>query len=403
MHYVKSFAEEPLQASNVESDDKEEGVIKVPPEPPYTAKVRARAKMSFAENCASCHGETGKGDGVKEQFDEKDYPISPRDLTKGIFKGGSEPEQIYRRIIAGMPGSPMPINEFVYGEEAWHLTHFILSMSSEEQRERTEMRKFRILAQKTEQIPEHPDAGAWKDVQGVNLHLMPLWWRDDRPETLSVKALHDGEQLAIRLTWADGSHDHTAIRVQDYTDAAAVEFGLTDDPPFFGMGEKGQFVNLWMWKSDRQADLDTAFQDIETVYPNLATDYYPDIERPANEQPTRHALTVESDPVFITGWGAGNIVSDPTPKSAAEDLAAQGFGTLKARPMPDRQVRAKGVYNAGLYRVVLRRSFKGSGPNSLDFSPGQTVPVAFAVWDGSAGDRDGKKSVTIWQELVIGE
>ena len=27
--------------------------------------------------------------------------------------------------------------------------------------------------------------------------------------------------------------------------------------------------------------------------------------------------------------------------------------------------------------------------------------VAFAVWNGSAGDRDGKKSVTIWQELLL--
>jgi hypothetical protein len=27
--------------------------------------------------------------------------------------------------------------------------------------------------------------------------------------------------------------------------------------------------------------------------------------------------------------------------------------------------------------------------------------VGFAVWNGSAGDRDGKKSVTIWQELVL--
>jgi DMSO reductase family type II enzyme heme b subunit len=33
--------------------------------------------------------------------------------------------------------------------------------------------------------------------------------------------------------------------------------------------------------------------------------------------------------------------------------------------------------------------------------PGSTVPVAFAVWNGSAGDRDGKKSVTIWQDLKL--
>jgi hypothetical protein len=29
--------------------------------------------------------------------------------------------------------------------------------------------------------------------------------------------------------------------------------------------------------------------------------------------------------------------------------------------------------------------------------------VSFAVWNGSAGDRDGKKSVTIWQELLVGQ
>jgi hypothetical protein len=27
--------------------------------------------------------------------------------------------------------------------------------------------------------------------------------------------------------------------------------------------------------------------------------------------------------------------------------------------------------------------------------------VAFAVWDGAAGDRDGLKSVTIWHELAL--
>jgi len=34
-------------------------------------------------------------------------------------------------------------------------------------------------------------------------------------------------------------------------------------------------------------------------------------------------------------------------------------------------------------------------------TPGKRAAVSFAVWNGSAGDRDGKKSVTIWQELVI--
>ena len=37
----------------------------------------------------------------------------------------------------------------------------------------------------------------------------------------------------------------------------------------------------------------------------------------------------------------------------------------------------------------------------ISLEPGDTALVSFAVWDGSAGDRDGKKSVTIWQELYI--
>jgi hypothetical protein len=167
------------------------------------------------------------------------------------------------------------------------------------------------------------------------------------------------------------------------------------------MGAKGQLVNIWMWKSERQAELEMPFHDLEMVYPNLGIDSYPNSKLAPMEQPTRHALTLKSDPTFVTGWGAGNIVSDPTRPSAAEDLIAQGFGTLKARPFADQAVQARGVYGTGTYRVVLRRALVGKGKQAVTLVPGKTVPAAFAVWNGSAGDRDGKKSVTIWQDLVL--
>jgi DMSO reductase family type II enzyme heme b subunit len=59
------------------------------------------------------------------------------------------------------------------------------------------------------------------------------------------------------------------------------------------------------------------------------------------------------------------------------------------------------VYGSNSYRVLLRRSLEGKTKGAVRLTPGTTVPVAFAVWNGSAGDRDGKKSVTIWQELHI--
>ena len=407
VHYIKTFLRMPIkirpdhQPQNI--NDSPAGHIAVPPEVPYTPEARDRALELFKMGCAPCHGATGKGDGTREQIDNDGLPTRPRDLTAGVYKGSFEPAEVYKRILAGLPGTPMPSSPYLYGDEGWHLVHFVREMSSEEQRARMEMRRFRIAAKRIGKLPDHPDDSAWRSAPTVDLHLMPLWWRDTRPEVVSVQALHDGKDIAVQLVWADSTYDHTAVRPQDFRDAAALEFALSADPPFFGMGEgvHGATVNIWMWKGERQADLEPAFQEIDKIYPNIGIDSYPNLQRSPLEQPARNALTLDSDPTFVTGWGAKNIVSDPTRKSSAEDLYAGGFGTLRARPMTDQLVNAVGVYSIGSYRVVLRRSLQGKGENSAALRPGTTWPVSFAVWDGSAGDRDGKKSVTIWQDLYI--
>jgi hypothetical protein len=295
----------------------------------------------------------------------------------------------------------MPMNAYLHGDDGWHLVHYVLSLSSAEQRERVEMKKFRLVARRVNALPEHPDSSIWNETEAVNLHLMPLWWRPERPEEVTVKALHDGREIAMLLGWSDSTYDHTAIRPQDYRDSAAIQFSTSPDPPFFAMGQLGGRVNIWMWKSERQADMEPAFQELDKIYPNIGIDSYPNFLRSPLEQPERHALTLESDPTYVTAWGAGNIVSDPTRKSSVEDLTAEGFGTLRARPPMDQSVDSVGVYSIGSYRVVFRRRLGSQGVDSVSLTPGSVAPVAFAVWNGSAGDRDGKKSVTIWQELII--
>ena len=283
----------------------------------------------------------------------------------------------------------MPQSAYLHGEAAWDLVHFVRSLSSDEQRAKVEMKRFRIVAPRIAALTAHPDSALWRTAPPVDLHLMPLWWRSERPEEITVRALHDGKELALLLSWSDGSP------------AAAVAFSLSEDPPFFAMGQLGGPVNIWMWKAERQADLEPAFQDLEKVYPNIGIDSYPNSLRSALEQPTRNALTLQSDPTFVTAWGAGNIVADPTRKSATEDLVAEGFGTLRARRRGDQNVEAVGVYETGAYRVQLRRRLQGERADGASLSPGSRTAVSFAVWNGSAGDRDGKKSVTIWQELLI--
>jgi mono/diheme cytochrome c family protein len=404
VHYVKGFSKRPLTVRAAHQPDKwgngGAGVIAVPSEPPYDEGARARANELYARGCAPCHGPAARGDGAQKQVDSKGYPTRPRDLTLGVFKGSPDPQSVYRRIVAGLPGSPMPQSGYLQGNDGWHLTHFVRSLSSDEQREKVEMKRFRVVAKRVPAVPGHPDAGTWRESSAVNLHLMPLWWRTDRPEEVTVKAVHDGDNLALLLKWEDTSADETAIRPQDFRDGAAVQFALAANPPFFAMGQPGQAVNIWMWKSERQADLEPAFQDIDNVYPNIGIDSYPNLLKSPLEQPTRRALTLDSDPAYVTAWGAGNIVADPTRRSPAENLRAEGFGTLKAHPRESQTVKANGRYMTGSYVVQFARSLRG-GNGEVRFSPGAPVSVAFAIWNGSAGDRDGKKSVTIWQELVL--
>jgi len=404
VHYVKTFAKRPLKVNANHDADKfgngGAGVIAVPPEPAYDEGAQARAAELFAKGCAPCHGATARGDGAQKQTDSKGYPTRPRDLTLGVFKGSPDSDQVYRHIVAGLPGSPMPQSGYLQGADAWALVHMVRSLSSDAQRAKVEMKKFRIVATRVAAVPTSPDSGVWRETPAVNLHMMPLWWRTDRPEEITVRAVHDGRNLSLLLKWEDGSRDETAIRPQDFRDAGAVEFALTPDPPFFAMGQPNAPVNIWMWKSERQADLQPVFQDIDKQYPNIGIDSYPNLLKSPMEQPTRNALTMQSDPRFVTAWGAGNIVADPTRRSAAEDLTAQGFGTLKAHPREAQKVDATGEYSTGSYRVLFTRTLEGQG-TAIRLAAGDRVPVAFAVWNGSAGDRDGKKSVTIWQELYL--
>jgi hypothetical protein len=202
---------------------------------------------------------------------------------------------------------------------------------------------------------------------------MPLWWRSDRPEQVTVRALHDGKEVAILMVWQDDTNDQTALRPQDFRDAAAIQFSLTANPPFFAMGATGAPVNIWMWKSERQADLDVAYQDVERAYPNIGMDSYPNSMRSAVEQPSRHALTLQSDPTFVTGWGAGNIVSDPQRKSAVEDLAAQDSAHCE-QDRGSNKIDARGVYGQGSYEVMFRRTLTTTGEGAVALRPGSTVP-----------------------------
>jgi len=160
----------------------DERVAEVPPlpslpfDPPdddqaaaYTESVE-RGRAIFhgqVANCAGCHGPAGSGEAELLDFDDwtKEYssrigltptdreamkpmreagalpprPIEPRDLRDGVFRGGGEPETLFRRITEGIAGTPMPgvglVDEAssrgLTDDQVWDLVRYVRSLSEE--------------------------------------------------------------------------------------------------------------------------------------------------------------------------------------------------------------------------------------------------------------------------------
>jgi mono/diheme cytochrome c family protein len=108
--------------------------------PDPTAESIARGQATFTKNCATCHGPQGQGDGpqVKDMKNDNGWPTKPRDLARGVFKGGAEPDRVYARIALGMPGTPMPGSPSLKPDELGDLVNFVLSLSG---RDRTDARQ----------------------------------------------------------------------------------------------------------------------------------------------------------------------------------------------------------------------------------------------------------------------
>lgn len=363
--------------------------VLVPSEPAVTVQELTLGKTMFAKlQCFNCHGETGAGDGpqVASLKDAAGLPIRPRDFNTGLFRGGHTGQDLYLRINNGLPGTPMiPYGEEIMKpEERWALVHYVQSLR------RTDVSVNDLLAPENNvihvlrvgKLPTDPLDAYWDTFDPVRVPLNPLWPEPNQVYAVAVSAVTDGKKLAVLLQWRDELPQNTAIRVQDFQDGAALQFSLTGNYGFLGMGDEQNPVNLWQWKAGWQAEIEQGHPpDGHDVYNSMHVDTY--------FQTERH---------FATAASAGNIIALPH-KSPVEDANARGFGSFTSQPLAQQNVAGKGLWNAGFWNVIFIRDLKSRDPEDVKFTAGQAVPVAFAIWSGHQRDRNGRKMVSHWYQL----
>ena len=105
---------------------------------PLTPEVLAEARAHFADHCAGCHGNDGKGGGMGKQM----YPKAPDMSLPGTqsLSDGELFSIIENGIrLTGMPGFGAGTAESAYG--SWTLVHFIRHLPKLTPQEIAEMEK----------------------------------------------------------------------------------------------------------------------------------------------------------------------------------------------------------------------------------------------------------------------
>lgn len=359
--------------------------VRIPKAPKVTPALLKVGKEFYAEaECLKCHGAAGKGDGeaAGELKDDWGNPIVPYDFTiPGRMKAGNTVRDVYRTLLTGIGGTPMPsYADSLSEEQIWGLAYYVLSLAQQPAAKPLPERRTLTVRRVASDLPVEPDASLWRKAALQPVPLRTLWLRSQTIDRVRVAAVHNGREIGFLLEWDDPIGNQTILSTEEFRDAAAIQFpleavasGAGHPEPSHAMGDAHGPVNIWQWKADWQLHR-FPYRDGDT--------------------------SIDASKMNVPAWPWGNSMFR-SPGSAVENLNAVGVGTLTSQPPEAQGVRGEGRWADGKWRVVIVRALKTENSRDTQFDPGHPTAVAFAVWDGVQADRDGRKAVSVWQQLRI--
>lgn len=88
-------------------------------------ELKTKGQGLFAQNCVTCHGAAGQGDGPAAAA----LNPKPRNFTAGDgWKNGRKVTQIFKTLTNGLPGTPMPAFAGISVEDRFALAHYVQSL-----------------------------------------------------------------------------------------------------------------------------------------------------------------------------------------------------------------------------------------------------------------------------------
>ena len=250
-----------------------------------------------------------------------------------------------------------------------------------------------IVAKKTSRDVSKLTANsrAWNYVKGTEVVLYPqttIKMNDKKAhmankvmhaKKATVKAIHDGRNIAFLIEWPDGTKSvQSGYKSDNYGDGFAIQLPVNySDPkklPYIGMGSKGRPVVIHLQKA---------------VQPIFEPNGNGDVSMQQN---------VLSKPLFGDEAGA---YQDEVAKRANKDyqraFISEGFRSMTEIKDGSEKFTADMKYGKKKWRGAVTRPLKDLYLN-LDNG---AFPVAFATWDGDRLNRDGLKLLSSWVPVKL--
>ena len=365
--------------------------------PKITDQLIAKGRANyFANGCGDCHGFQGRADGPSSPTLEDDYgnPIRPANLRRSWqFRGGNRLVDIFRAFSTGLSGTPMPsYMDSISTEDRWALAAYVHDLSSETEPDAPPQ----VIAPQIDgALPDTVSDPQWDKAAAAYFPLTAqIIWEpvniDPTVRSVSIRALHNGEELALLLEWDDptfslaGAKDKAQEEEDDFFDdgddffdeeeetAATLNDGLAvqfpsgipknNERPYFIFGESGKSVNLWRW----------------TNGPALAEIPY------SGDEPADRSR-------YYSHYG-GSVTPIHQIAKGREQISDLSTGS---------PLTGQAEYLNGTYRLVIKRKLEGADSGEVQIGPGQFIPIAFWAWDGHNGEEGLKAACSAWYFLVL--
>lgn len=390
---------------------------------PYSEESVAKGKEFYAQlGCVECHGVLGRGDGTSapDLTDEWGFRTWPANMEHSwIYRGGSTTEDIFKRFIGGIAGSPMPafVSSFRVGLTDAEAERIIAledkdEMTEEEETEYTELEEkayeYEDLMLRIEEgdeisVEEEKKLGdAMKPIFEKSWHLAnyvkSLGSEGRPPAAVGDKVLRSQYRLG---------------ELPGLNDAAWGEIEETSYFPLVGQViiEPRQFnpsldsVTAKSFYNDNEVAFLFSWDDRTRTLPQQNDETGETVEDAIAIQFPVKVPTSPLDPKPYFIWGDRRLpvylwhwkVSEA---NRITEMNAKGIGKVSVQASQN-QIETEGVYEDGRYRLWVKRALRTDDKNDLKFEPGVFIPIAFSAWDGSNGDVNTKRAISSWYTFVL--